>query len=64
MENNMKDTSDEMKMVCDIKTKSRIRDFWSRQVYKVKEGSFSCPLCKENFTGLAALGSHLKQHCT
>jgi hypothetical protein len=60
----MKRTSEDIHVACDIKGKSKIKDFWNRQVHRVKEGTFSCPLCKEKFTGLGALGTHLKDHCT
>jgi len=60
----MKDTMERSKVSCDIRRKSKIKDFWDKQIVKLKKGSFTCPLCKEGFTGLAALGTHFKDHCT
>ena len=46
------------------KARSKVRLFLNRQSDKLKHGRFTCPLCREVFTGVAQLGSHLKQHCT
>ncbi len=66
-----KDTGEGMKRtieennVCSLeKSKSKLKDLWDRQASKVKNGKFTCPLCKEVFTGLSAMGAHLKDHCT
>ncbi len=61
---NMKNIINNSKVSCDIKSKSKIKDLLNRQLNKIKHSSFTCPLCKEAFTGLAALGAHLKDHCT
>jgi hypothetical protein len=60
----MKQTADDVKVACDIKSKSKITDLWNRQIGKIKHRSFTCPLCREAFIGLAALATHLKDHCT
>jgi hypothetical protein len=44
--------------------RSKLKFFLNRQSDKLKHGRFTCPLCREVFTGIAQLGSHLKQHCT
>ena len=55
----------EGKDVCSLdKSKSKLKELWARQAGKVKSGKFTCPICKEVFTGLSALGAHLKGHCT
>ena len=60
----MKSTS-EGSDVCSIeKSKSKLKELWAKQAGKVKNGKFTCPICKEVFTGLSALGAHLKSHCT
>lgn len=46
------------------KGKSKLRELWEKQAGKVKHGKFTCPICKEVFTGLSAMGAHLKGHCT
>lgn len=60
----MKNTHANEAASCDVQKGSKVRDLWQRQLRKVREGSFTCPLCKEVFTGLSALGAHLKKHCT
>lgn len=60
----MRNSLENIKDTCDIKSKSKINSLWDKQIYKIKHGSFTCPLCKEAFTGLASLGAHLKDHCT
>ncbi len=60
----MKGTMERSKVSSDISGKLKIKDLWDKQIVKLKKGSFTCPLCKESFTGLAALGTHLKEHCT
>lgn len=60
----MKNTLEDIKVTCDLNGKSKIKNLWDKQIYKIKQGSFTCPLCKDTFTGLAALGAHLKDHCT
>jgi len=60
----MKQTTGDVNATCNIKNKSKIRELWSKQVNKIKHGSYTCPLCKEAFPGLAAFGTHLKDHCT
>ena len=46
------------------KEKAKITDFFQKQKTKLKHGQFTCPLCKEVFTGISAMGAHLKDHCT
>ncbi len=60
----MKNPLSDVNCICEDQRKSRIRNFWDKQIYKIKSSSFTCPFCKEVFTGLSALGSHLKVHCT
>ena len=60
----MKNSTDNIKEACDLQGRSKLKALWDRQVYKIKKGSFACPLCKEQFSGLSALGAHLKEHCT
>ncbi len=60
----MKNTEENTTSACDLKSNSKIRDIWKRQVSRVKKGSFTCPFCREAFTGLGAFGAHLKDHCT
>ena len=56
---------DDGKNVCNLeKSKSKLKELWERQASKVKHGKFTCPICKEVFTGLSAMGAHLKGHCT
>ena len=43
---------------------SGLKIFFQKQKNRLKHGQFKCPLCKEVFTGISALGSHLKVHCT
>jgi hypothetical protein len=42
----------------------KIRDIWEKCSDKAKNGSFTCPFCREVLKGLSAFGSHLKSHCT
>ncbi|NOZ68927.1 MAG: hypothetical protein GXP46_06725 [Deferribacteres bacterium] len=44
--------------------KSKIREFFQRQKDRLRHGSFTCPFCGEVFTGISAMGAHLKSHCT
>ncbi len=60
----MKNASDITKRSCGVKNASKIRDLWEKQIYRIKNASFTCPICKEAFTGLTSIGSHLKNHCT
>jgi hypothetical protein len=60
----MKDNIDQIHASCEIKHKSKFRDLWDKGIHKLKNGAFTCPFCKESFTGLGALGSHIKEHCT
>lgn len=60
----MKHKLRDIKASCDIKSRSKIKDLLNRQINKIKQGSFTCPICKDAFTGLAAFGTHLKNHCT
>ncbi|HBH62567.1 MAG TPA: hypothetical protein DDX85_12705 [Nitrospiraceae bacterium] len=60
----MKNSMDDIKVSCDLNSKSKIRDLWNKQVHKIKHGSFTCPLCRESFAGIGAFGAHLKDHCT
>jgi len=51
--------------VCGLeKGRSKLGELWAKQVDKARHGKFTCPICKEAFTGLSAMGSHLKDHCT
>ena len=59
----MKDSTEDIKMTCDVKDKSKIKELLSKQVYKIKNGSYTCPICRETCNGLAAFGTHLKDHC-
>ena len=60
----MKNVLNDDKVIYEVPGKSKIMNLWDKQVCKIKKGSFTCPLCKEVFTGRSALGSHLKGHCT
>jgi hypothetical protein len=60
----MKKTFENMDIPGSGKEKSKITDFFQKQKTKLKHGQFTCPLCKEVFTGISAMGAHLKDHCT
>jgi hypothetical protein len=60
----MKNSAGSSNEVCDLQGRSKMKALWDRQVDKMKNGSFTCPFCKEKFSGLSALGAHLKEHCT
>ncbi len=38
--------------------------FWKRQLGRITHREYKCPLCREVFKGLSAMGAHLKDHCT
>lgn len=38
--------------------------FFGRLKYKLKNGNFTCPFCREEYKGISELGAHLKDHCT
>lgn len=63
-EGTMKNSTDNSREACDLQGRSKMKALWDRQVDKIKNGCFTCPLCKEQFSGLSALGAHLKEHCT
>jgi len=44
--------------------KIKIRAFLEKQKNRLKHGQFKCPVCREVFTGISAMGAHLKDHCT
>ncbi|MEN8263307.1 MAG: hypothetical protein ABFR82_07580 [Nitrospirota bacterium] len=60
----MKKTFEETGTPKSCSTDSRLKNFFQSQKDKLKHGQFKCPLCREVFTGISALGSHLKNHCT
>ncbi|MBC8412894.1 MAG: hypothetical protein ISR96_06195 [Nitrospira sp.] len=44
--------------------KAGLKHILARKKERLANGKFNCPLCREVFTGIRALGVHLKQHCT
>ncbi|HDZ02330.1 MAG TPA: hypothetical protein ENH52_12905 [Nitrospirae bacterium] len=60
MEKTLKDKSAAGK----ARNKSGIGNFIKRKTDKIRQQQFTCPFCREIVTGLSAMGTHLKQHCT
>lgn len=46
------------------KSGRKLRVSFSSRLESLRHGSLRCPLCGETYTGIKALLSHLKDHCT
>lgn len=60
----MKKALDSINPEGNVRKETETKGFWQRQSDKLKHSQFTCPLCREVFKGISALGSHLKEHCT
>jgi hypothetical protein len=60
----MKKTIEEISTPTKENGKSKLKGFLERQTDRLKNGHFTCPFCREVFSGISSLGSHLKDHCT
>lgn len=38
--------------------------FFEKQMDRLRQRNFTCPLCREVFKGISSFGAHLKSHCT
>jgi len=60
----MKKTYENKTISYEATKKPTVLNFFTLNLKKLKQGQFTCPLCKEVLQGISKFGVHIKKHCT